>query len=197
MKRELASVLLASTLLGYVATAQDVYSEAIMFSENGILKSTRIVVGFKENVIPTDQGVDTVDLEMYSIMNQDVQELVDDLTAIYGPIVIRKTIPDAVWGDTLVQNIRTGEWVSLLDMSQSFRFDFSTAVPIDSIIELFRAMPVVEYADRPICVMSLLDPNDPYYVNQSQWNLYKIDASHAWNIRPKVCWKYCGSLDQQ
>src|SRR6267378_3337388 len=78
---------------------QQVHSEVPIVDEGGIAKSARVNVAFKENVIPTEAGVTTVDPSKYPIQNSDVRNLLRQLSERYGVIKIRKTIPNSVWGD--------------------------------------------------------------------------------------------------
>ncbi len=137
-------------------------------------------MAFNQNVIPTTSGVTFVDTSLFPIQNESVKKLLKNLSIKYGYPIIRKTIPRLVWGDTLVTNKRTGAISSVPDMSQNFRFDFPIPVPLDSVLYLFRKLPIVKYAEEPVAIAPLLTPNDPYF--SSQWNLSRINASPAWDI---------------
>jgi thermitase len=46
----------------------------------------------------------------------------------------------------------------------------------------YRAEKSVNYAEPDGITQALGDPNDPYYINSTQWGLANIHASDAWNI---------------
>lgn len=167
-------------LSSFQLLAQEVYSEMPFTVDNGVVNCRRIVVAFKQNVIPTTSGVTIVDTASFSIQDASVKKLFRELSFKYGYPTIRKTIPKLVWGDTLVTNKRTGIISSVPDMSQSFRLDFPIPVPLDSVLYLFRKLPSIKYAEEPVTIAPLVTPNDPYF--SSQWNLSKINASQAWDI---------------
>ena len=100
----------------------------------------------------------------------------------YGSALFIKQLPNAMWGDIWRQNKQTGEWVQTHDMSQLFTVKFSRFVPLDSIIATLEQMDEVEYAHEPIEAISLVDPNDQFFQDGTQWNLPKIDAAKAWDI---------------
>lgn len=82
----------------------------------------------------------------------------------------------------MIFNRRTKEWVKVPNRSQSFRIDFPTFIPLDSVIYLFQQIPVVKYAEQTPIIQPLYEPNDPKYVDGSQWYLDTIKASDAWDI---------------
>ncbi|MEJ2196145.1 MAG: S8 family serine peptidase, partial [Ignavibacteriaceae bacterium] len=148
--------------------------------EDGILKSKRIVVAFNEKMFDTDRGISIVDPSISPIRDSTVKNLLDELSIKYGIPTIRKTIPNRIWEDSLVFNRRTKEWVNIPIRSQSFRIDFPNLIPLDSVIYLFRKIPVVRYAEQTPIIAPLYEPNDEY--NAQQWYLDKIDAEEAWDI---------------
>ncbi len=176
--KQLAALSFMVFFVQVLCFSQNIISEAPLFVENGVLKSTRITVAFNQNVISTESGVTLVDTLRHPIRNTGVKALLRLLSTRYGPFTIRKIIPRAVWGDTLVRNKRNGRFSRVPDLSQSFSIAFSQPMPIDSVENLLRALPAVKYAERPVSIG--LATTDPYF--SQQWNLQTIKAEQAWNI---------------
>jgi thermitase len=160
--------------------AQEVYTEMPFIIEDGVVKCQRVVVSFNKNVIHTTSGVTIVDTSIFPIKDENVKNILKELSFKYGYPIIRKTIPRLVWGDTLVTNKRTGEILKVPDMSQNFRLDFPIPVPLDSVLYIFNELPAVKYAEQPVSITPSYTPSDPYF--SSQWNLSKINALQAWDI---------------
>ena len=160
--------------------SQNLY-EMPFVNDNGITKCRRVVVGFKNLVILTPAGIDTVNTAIYKIKNNSFESILNQLNDKYGNTKIIKRIPDAVWGDTVIVNKNTGKVVNTVDLSQSFSIDFPKPVPLDSIIEVFKKLLIVKYAEPPLVISPLsTTPNDTYF--GSQWNLNIINAPKAWDI---------------
>lgn len=181
------------TIIQSSLICQEVYYEMPFIITDGVVKCRRIVVGFNENVIPTDRGITNVDTKVYPIQNNDIKNLLERLSELYGTPTIRKSIPRLVWGDTLIINKRTGEISVGPDMSQSFRIDFPMPVPMDSVLSLFKEITVVKYAEYPVVISPAVFPNDYHFVSGDQWYLNNtgqnggtpdadIDAPEAWDI---------------
>ena len=151
------------TIIQSPIICQEVYYEMPFIIEDDVVKCRRIVVGFNENVIPTDRGITTVDTKVYPVQNVDIKNLLQRLSEQYGTPTIIKSVPRLVWGDTLIENKRTGEISIGPDMSQSFRIDFSLPVPMDSVLNLFRYFPVVKYAEYPVVISPAVFPNDYHF----------------------------------
>lgn len=77
-------------------------------TENGVLKTTEIMVGFAHNVIEVGYGVTRVDTSQHPVTDQTVKRHIRELSERYGGMRIRKMFPTRAWGDTLVINRRTG-----------------------------------------------------------------------------------------
>jgi thermitase len=185
--------ILVFTLITTSLICQEDYTEPLFVIKDDVVRCRRIVVGFNENVISTTAGITTVDLIKFPIRNNDIKFLLNQLGERYGTPIIRKAIPRLVWGDTLVTDRVTGEVNVVPDMSQSFSIDFPMHVPIDSVISLFRAIPVVKYAEHPVIISSTFLPDDDHFEAGDQWYLHNtgqfgglldadIDAPEAWNI---------------
>jgi hypothetical protein len=149
----------------------------------GVWKSRRVNVAFKRNVIGLPKGIRFVDTLQYPIEDDEVRDLLFRLSQRgYGRPRIMKRVLGASWGDTVVVNRRSGVASRVPDLSQLFSFDFSAPVPIDSVLDAFRLLSAVKYAEPPISILPCLEPNDEHYVSGKQWHLPKIDAPGAWDI---------------
>lgn len=164
------------------SNSQPLFSEVPFVREGGVVKCTRVVVAFNQNVFPTTRGVTLVDTTRFPVQHQGLRTFLRSLQLRYGTPAIRKTFPNAIWGDTLATSRRTGRRIRVRDLSQNFTFDFPVAVPLDSVLNAFRSLPIVRYAEEPISVRPLVDPNDYFYLQGEQWYLAKIRAPQAWNI---------------
>ena len=181
------------TSIQYSSYCQDVYYEMPYIFDRGVTKCKRIVVGFKENVISTDRDVEIVDTKLYPIQDNEIKNLLQQLAERYGTPTIIKSVPRLVWGDTLIVNKRTGEISVGPDMSQCFRIDFPVPVPMDSVLNLFRNIVVVKYAEYPVVIKPCVFPDDYYFQSGDQWYLHNtgqtggtpdadVDAPEAWDI---------------
>ena len=168
--------------LGFIKMANAQYLEAPTIFENGIRKSTQITVHFKEKIFELPQGIRIAHVDDMTSSWPKAKEYFAGLEKRYGAISFVKQIPNAAWGDVWRRNRRTEEMVKIHDMSQLFFVKFASVVPIDSIVVALGHLSEVEYAHAPIEAISLLDPNDPQYLNGIQWDLTKINASKAWDI---------------
>ena len=169
-------------LINKVAIGQfQIYSEASIKFENGIRKSTQLTVNFKEKIFDLPKGSKLASDQNIPQRFSNLISFFSSLKIKYGDIIFIKQIPDAVWGDIWKTSLATNQQVKLKDMSQLFTISFSQFVPIDSIILALKNLDEVEYAHPPIQTIQLITPDDPSY--GSQWNLPKINAPSAWDIR--------------
>lgn len=82
-------------------------------------------------------------------------------------------------------NIKSFEKLSVKKdsiFSNVYKFIIPQKSDILSIIDDYRNDPKVEYAEPNYIYHTFILPNDPYFINGSQWALEKIDAPEAWNI---------------
>ena len=179
IKQSIFTVILIIGLQNF-SIGQDLVYEAPFIYEDGKLKTTRIVVGFNKKVVDTERGMTIVNTDVHPILDNDVKNLIDALSNRYGEAILRKSIPNRVWEDSLVFNRRTKEWVKVPNRSQSFRIDFPGFIPLDSVIYLFRQIPAVKYAEQTPVIHPLYEPNDQLFA--TQWYLDRIDSEKAWDI---------------
>jgi len=161
---------------------QIVYSEAPIFEENGIVMSDRFTVAFNENVIPTQVGEKKLTTNRISPTFSEITSIINKLSNKYGEITIIKKAPEAVYGDVVKTNIRTGKPVIIPDMSQLFSIKFPVYVPIDSLINIFENLSIVKYAEQPVQMVDLFTPpDDPLYATAgNRWYLDTLQAEDAW-----------------
>jgi hypothetical protein len=156
-------------------------SADIYLDNNGDRYSTLITFKFKNLsiILPKGETITSKDKITYP----EEKDFLDRLTLKYGNFILEKTIPSAVWGDTIKINKRTGKTVFIKDVSQIFTLKFNNLVPIDSIILALNNLPNIEYTEGPIPVYLTTTPNDPYYLdNNYRWSFDVINALPAWNI---------------
>ena len=78
----------------------------IYVDENNIRYSDLIKIKFSTNVINLPKGQKSAQLS--DIVEYDVVEMFNDLERKYGPFNLYKVVPNAIWGDTIKINKRTG-----------------------------------------------------------------------------------------
>lgn len=141
--------------------ANRVYSEAPVIVENGVKLSTQITVNFNERVFDLAPGRIEAAIADMAPAYPNVKKVCQDLERRYGKIVFRKQIPDAVWGDVWRTNIVTGELVRIHEWSQLFYMAFDHLVPIDSIMNIIKALPevVASTPTRPCFSLMLIKTN--------------------------------------
>ena len=156
------------------------YSESPIYYINETAYSDRITVKFSQNVMKTTRGQRLHDINDILLGYNSLMTHLNSLQIDFGNYQLLKQIPNSTWGDVIRTNIRTGELVTISDNSQLFSLIFTELVPIDSLVDLFTALPFVDYAHGPIQTMDRLIPNDQYY--DDQWYLETIKADSAWDI---------------
>lgn len=155
------------------------FSEAPVFFEASKRMSNMVYVKFRERIIDLPKGVCKAKLTDLNPAFPAVMQKFQRLQTNYAPYNLYKAIPSSVWGDVVRKHRRTGQLVTIKDMSQLFILRFSQFVPIDDIIWELEQLQEVEYAHGPIQAVSAASPNDSIYVVGDQWNLAKIEAPKA------------------
>lgn len=67
-------------------------------------------------------------------------------------------------------------------LNRVYRLEFSNAADVDAIIKELENNAAIEYAEKVPLLKHCLTPNDPSYNSSTQWGLFKIQATQAWNI---------------
>lgn len=152
-------------------------------SETGILETLGLEVKFNCAVLNPERGVQYVSLDDISGEYEEVKTRFEEVAAMYGQFQLIKEIPGDIWGDTLKPRVTDGILVRVVDMSQLYYLQFSDYIPVDEVIAKIAELQEVAYAHPPAEAANLTDPpNDPRYVDGSQWNLANIGAEEAWSI---------------
>lgn len=160
----------------------DIHSEGNFYVEDGTLYVDAIVVKFKDRVIDLPQGVRYAAKSNIHANFPAVTAIINSFEQKIGSVSLIKQIPEARWGDVMRRHKITGELVQIQDLSQLLTFRFSKPVPLDSTLSEFLKLPEVEYAHEPVSVVYYGSPNDPKFVDGSQWNLDVVEAIAAWDI---------------
>lgn len=159
----------------YLYTEVDIYLD-----ENEDKYAYQVIVNFSTNVIELPVGESEGSIN--DISDENIKDYFTDLDSEYGPVTLEKYFPDTFWGDTVRTSRRTGESVSIIDMSQVFRIHLSEIVKISDIINDLEALENVDYAEEPFYAWALVtEPNDPWYIAGEHWNLDSIFSKYAWD----------------
>ncbi|WP_290661937.1 S8 family serine peptidase [Ignavibacterium sp.] len=163
-------------------TEPNMISEANIYRDaNNVKYSELITFKFKIKMVELRRGEENVDRT--KIQSTAFKNLLNGLENQYGSFVIKKSIPDVMWGDTIGINKRTGQSVRINDLSQIYRIIFNNPVPIDQVVNQLKTSSEVEYAEGPIVGYLTISPNDPWYQDQGyRWSFDVINAEGAWNI---------------
>src|SRR5690606_34140051 len=124
----------------------------------------------------------STEAELNDISDNELQNYFYSLEERYSRITLQKAIPEAMWGDTVRTNKRTGDTVAIRDMSQIYQVYFDELVPIDTVINELLAYEHIKSAEEPFFCYTLAEPNDYFFQNGEQWGLYIINAEKAWDI---------------
>ena len=116
------------------------------------------------------------------IKNLELFNLFSFIQKKFGEFYLDKTFPNTSPSDTLKRNFRTGEIVKVPNLARHFSINFNSQVPIQEVIGILSSNEDIETAYGPTSIILCNSPNDPYYTNNSLWNLDFIEASKAWDI---------------
>lgn len=154
MKRKLL-VLLLPALLGFTAKAQTVYTDYM---------DGRIWLKIKDNtpiwhVAGTEMNHNNMPLSSLPFIKQMASEY--KITRLSRPF-------------HMVKNEKK--------LSNVFLVEFSEYNKIDLFIRQLQETGKLDYAEKVPLTRTTLTPNDPNYNASTQWSLFKINASNAWNV---------------
>lgn len=68
------------------------------------------------------------------------------------------------------------------NLSNVFLLEFSDVSNVEQIIEQLKNTGMVEYAEKVPLLRHFLTPNDPSFNSSTQWGLFQINATQAWNV---------------
>lgn len=180
----LLTFLLNGLLFGQLIqiTEPNMISEANIYEDaNGTRYSELVTFKFKNKMVEMNRG--EVIVSENKILYSDFKQLLSNLRNQYGNFVIKKTVPNVVWGDSLGINKRTNQTVRINDLSQIYRIIFNNPVPTQQVINVLQTNANIEYAEGPIIAYLTISPNDPWYLDQNyRWSFDVINAEGAWDI---------------
>jgi hypothetical protein len=178
------TVLLNGLLFGQLVqiTEPNMVSEANIYEDqNGTRYSELVTFKFKYKMVNMNRG--EVIVSENKILYPAFRLLLNSLRTQFGNFVIKKAIPDVIWGDTIGVNKRTNQTVIVNDLSQIYRIYFSNPVPTEQLVNILNNHSNVKYAEGPIIAYLTLSPNDPWYLDQNyRWSFNVINAETAWDI---------------
>lgn len=141
------TVLLNSLLFAQLVqiTEPNMVSEANIYEDpNGTRYSELVTFKFKYKMVDMNRG--EVNVSENKILYPAFRQLLSSLRNQYGNFVIKKSIPDVIWGDTIGVNKRTNQTVIVNDLSQIYRIIFSNPVPTEQVVNILKSHSNVKYA---------------------------------------------------
>lgn len=176
----LCSITAAQPGLTPVEDSTMVAETEIFEDQQGNIWADLVKVQFIGHVAVVNPGIRTFDISDISPSFPDVIDLLDTLEVNNGLSHLEKVLPDAVYGDTLRANVRTGQLVPVSEYSQLVNLRFDEPVYVDSIAAVLETLSAVRYAEGPSISYLLGDPDDEHYAQQ--WELLMVDAQWAWDL---------------
>jgi hypothetical protein len=178
------TVLMSSMLFGQLIQINEpnMVSEGNIYENPGGTRYSELVTfKFKYKMANMNRG--EVIVSENKILYPAFRQLLSSLRNQYGNFVIKKSVPDVIWGDTIGVNKRTNQTVIVNDLSQIYRITFSNPVPTEQVANILKTHSNVKYAEGPIIAYLTISPNDPWYLDQNyRWSFNVINAETAWDI---------------
>lgn len=159
----------------------NVVSEANFYIEGDELLSDAIVLKFKEKIVISDDVSQTYSQRIEK-KYQTILNVMKEIEKKAGKITLDKSIKNDDPNNLLRINKRTGEYVTIKDLSQLYHLRFEKPVPVAEVIKKFKDLPEVEYVHQPVTIVFNYTPNDSLFASPGQWNLDVVQATFAWNI---------------
>ncbi len=132
---------------------KNIKSEGRFYTKNKVLYSDKIVVKFKSSILSLNENnIKATRLEI-DPSHKNVNKLLADLAQKYGEMEIIKKIPSADPNDLQRTNKRTGEQITIHDISQLYSIRFPNPVPVDSTVNFFKGLSEVEFAHQPVSIL--------------------------------------------
>lgn len=192
MKRYLFLILhiiLLNFVLCFSSLKAQVYSEApVSISEEGEILTDMIYINFKPNdILKIRSGDVYIDGSSISDNYSEIKKLFTDHCKEWGlrlnEIRFSKAIPQASEEDTLYVDEITGDIKTLPNFANLYILRFPKPVEVEKIMARLRTFTEVDYTHGPVQWVDCgQTPNDPKYVDGSQWYLNTIQAPNAWGI---------------
>jgi hypothetical protein len=179
---------LFSTIFTLSFKAQ-VYSEApITISDKKEILTDMLYIKFKHSdVIKFSTGESKADGESISDEYTGIKKLFRDYCREKNIELIElqliKAIPEAREKDTLCVDKFSGEIKILPNLARIFIVEFPKPVDVENFMARLRTFSEIEYVHGPVQWVDCSEtPNDPKYIDGSQWYLDSIQAPGAWSI---------------
>ncbi|NIW43056.1 MAG: S8 family serine peptidase, partial [candidate division Zixibacteria bacterium] len=165
------------------------YSEAPMvYWEDSVLTDMIYVKFKKHNVVELPQGQTKATGHAISPSYPEIRQVFSDYSSKRGifltELQLRKAVPEAQPADTLFIDPKSGQGRILPDLSRIYLILFPKPVNVDPLMAKLEKRPEVEYTHGPVqwVEMAVETPDDPFYVDGTQWYLDAIQAPLAWEI---------------
>jgi hypothetical protein len=202
----LAAVFVAGTPLAQLTPLDSTqyHSDSPVYTDpQGNLYSTDVFARFGSFVVDTPPPTERVSDS--HVRSSAVLSVLSQIDAGFGAFDLDKMYPHAAWGQTASTNVRTGTQVHLLDVSQVVRLRFAQPVSVDSVAADLLALSETLWAEGPLIVETLAEPDDPnstdieyrpmaypgapgsyplphYNEDRIQWALHRLNAVDAWEL---------------
>ncbi|MCB9206062.1 MAG: hypothetical protein H6611_01900 [Ignavibacteriales bacterium] len=111
-------------------SAKNLISEREIFIDDNtkVRYSDLITLKFNKQIIKSNKGDTKLNISAIKILRS---KNVLQFRRVYGKYEIHKLVPDAEWGDTLIQNKRTKKYCAIRIGPKSYNFIFNDLIPID------------------------------------------------------------------
>jgi serine protease len=84
------------------------------------------------------------------------------------------------------QDLATQQSIDQIGLNRVFEIKYQNNILLEEAITILLKNRNVEYAEPKYIYYTLVDPNDPSYVSNSQYYLSNIKASQAWGVQPNA-----------
>jgi len=178
-----------------IVNPPNVVSEANFYIDGNELLSDAIVVKFKEKVVVSNDEsksfAQRIDGKFQTTIN-----VLKQIEKKAGKIKLDKSIKSADENDLVKINKRTGQPVTIKDLSQVYHLRFDNPVSVTEVINQLKDLSEVEYVHQPVTAVFNYTPNDSLFTSPGQWNLNAVQATSAWNITTGSSSVRVGIVDQ-
>ena len=157
--------------------------------------SARIVVELQPNTLTMPSGMSTAGLQQLPYAHP---ALLDTLDAYRCTGVVEVIADDGLPTDSTVVSAM-GDTLHLYVPRRLYYVEQDSSASVDSLLTALQSTPGVAFAERESAVMPCDGPDDPYFVDGSQWNLANsnrgINAVNAWAVTTGSAAVSIGILD--
>jgi hypothetical protein len=189
MKNILFLLSLLFLILSFFQLRAQVYSDApLSISDKNEIFTDMLYIKFRSaDIIEIPAGEDKTDGNSISDNYPGIKQLFTDYcnewNVSLSGLELCKAIPQAREEDTLYIDSITGEIKILPNLAKVYIIKFPKPIDVEKMISELRIFPEVEYTHGPVQWVDCSEtPNDPKYIDGSQWYLDSIQAPGAWSI---------------